>query len=198
MTNIEWLESNAKLVESAEPGIASKSWVTKDGEYYVTLEGMEDKSVIDMLRQFGITEQVQSTWGKGKPINIGFNPIEQKWYGWSHRAVYGFGVGSKCERGDCHYKPKDEDDFLKDTVKFWSDKDKINVAAEHQAMNGKGEPDGVYVSWEYAETTPNKSLHGQISGLFNEYPDTWGRGEWTANNLDDAKQMAIDFAEGVA
>lgn len=30
---------------------------------------------------------------------IGFNPREQKWYGWSHRAIYGFGVGSIVKEG---------------------------------------------------------------------------------------------------
>ena len=33
--------------------------------------------------------------------SIGFCEKEQKWYGWSHRAIYGFGVGSKVEEGDC-------------------------------------------------------------------------------------------------
>ena len=39
--------------------------------------------------------------------NIGFSEKEQKWYGWSHRAIYGFGVGSKCKKGDTHYKGKE-------------------------------------------------------------------------------------------
>lgn len=26
-----------------------------------------------------------------------------KWYGWSHRAVYGFGIGDKVKKGDCAY-----------------------------------------------------------------------------------------------
>ena len=33
--------------------------------------------------------------------SIGFNAEEQKWYGWSHRALYGFGVGDVAEEGDC-------------------------------------------------------------------------------------------------
>jgi len=27
--------------------------------------------------------------------SIGFNEKEQKWYGWSHRAIFGFGIGDK-------------------------------------------------------------------------------------------------------
>ena len=36
-----------------------------------------------------------------KVCSIGFCEKEQKWYGWSHRAICGFGVGSKVEKGDC-------------------------------------------------------------------------------------------------
>ncbi|MBC2746242.1 MAG: hypothetical protein HF975_04400 [ANME-2 cluster archaeon] len=32
---------------------------------------------------------------------IGFNEKEQKWYGWSHRAICGFGIGDVVEEGDC-------------------------------------------------------------------------------------------------
>jgi hypothetical protein len=37
----------------------------------------------------------ESTEFKGRPQSTGFNEQEQKWYGWSHRARYGFGVGDK-------------------------------------------------------------------------------------------------------
>jgi hypothetical protein len=33
--------------------------------------------------------------------SIGFNADEQKWYGWSHRAIFGFGVGDVVKEGDC-------------------------------------------------------------------------------------------------
>lgn len=32
---------------------------------------------------------------------IAFSPKEQKWYGWSHRAIYGFGIGYIAKEGDC-------------------------------------------------------------------------------------------------
>ena len=32
---------------------------------------------------------------KGHPAIIGFNEKEKKWYGWSHRAICGFGIGDK-------------------------------------------------------------------------------------------------------
>lgn len=33
--------------------------------------------------------------------SIGFCKIDQKWYGWSHRGMYGFGIGDKVKEGDC-------------------------------------------------------------------------------------------------
>ena len=33
--------------------------------------------------------------------SIGFCEAEQKWYGWSHRAIFGFGIGSEVKEGDC-------------------------------------------------------------------------------------------------
>jgi len=33
--------------------------------------------------------------------SIGFSEADQKWYGWSHRAIYGFGVGDTVKEGDC-------------------------------------------------------------------------------------------------
>ena len=79
----------------------------------------------DFWEKHGIKKQ---TIPGHKVQSIGFSEEEQKWYGWSHRAIYGFGVGSKVKKGDCAY-------------------------------NGK---------------------------------------EWTAKNLEDAKKMAIDFAEAVS
>ena len=32
--------------------------------------------------------------------SIGFSEKEQKWYGYSHRAIHGFKIGDKCKDGD--------------------------------------------------------------------------------------------------
>jgi hypothetical protein len=41
-------------------------------------------------------------------------------------------------------------------------------------------------------------MRGKLSGVFSPYPKTWGKGQWTAKTIDDAKQMAIDFARCVS
>lgn len=43
---------------------------------------------------------IKSGNGVGKSTN-------GKWYGWSHRAMYGFGIGDKIKKGDCAYNGKE-------------------------------------------------------------------------------------------
>ena len=38
--------------------------------------------------------------------SVGKSP-NGKWYGWSHRAMYGFGIGDKVKKGDCAYTNKE-------------------------------------------------------------------------------------------
>ena len=50
----------------------------------------------------------------GRVCTIGFCEREQKWYGWSHRAIYGFGIGDEVKEGDCAASSGWIDDFLRD------------------------------------------------------------------------------------
>lgn len=38
--------------------------------------------------------------------SVGFSTKNGKWYGWSHRAICGFKIGSTCRKGDAHYVPR--------------------------------------------------------------------------------------------
>ena len=78
--------------------------------------------------------------------SIGFCEKEQKWYGWSHRAIYGFGIGDEVREGDCTAKSGWTEECLK----------------EH----------------------PERDLSLPIG--------------FKARNLDDAKRMAIAFADSVS
>ncbi len=44
--------------------------------------------------------------------SIGFNEAEQKWYGWSHRALFGFGIGDKVKKGDVCTSSGYTDEYL--------------------------------------------------------------------------------------
>lgn len=128
-----------------------------------------------------------------KVCSIGFCANENKWYGWSHRAIYGFGVGSHVKPGDCAYKPRNFSEFV-ETVKRWY--------ADDMYSNLKLEVDeGVKVKVVYDIIPKGEDASKAYHHTEEIYPERWigyGRGEWTAKTLEDAKQMAIDFAEGVS
>lgn len=161
---------------------------------------------VALLMSIGITEQVQPHSEQGGTCCIGFNPTEQKWFGWSHRAIYGFGIGSKVEFGDCAYSPKDAEDaeramrafwdegkeqYTEETGKTWITKiDKVVHNVEQEGMLGF-----TYYKESVCKENPLESIG--YNG-FDPYPNPFGRGEWVAMSLDDAKQMAKDFASGVS
>src|SRR5690606_8505321 len=123
----------------------------------------------------------QDGYGEPRTACIGFNPKEQKWYGWSHRAVYGFGIGSECKQGHSGYEPSNKEDYIQDCLRFWGDLDmdgdthKTNPTAREGYQDGKF---GVWVEYTYDDKVPNENMRGQISGVFSEYPEKWGKGEW--------------------
>ncbi len=122
----KWLWENTDTAQINIPNSDSEVYVSKIDGSYLTHVGME--SHLQFLIDRGITDP-QNCHGRAEcSANIGFNETEQKWYGWSHRAIHGFGIGSETKKGDCSY---------------------VGV-------------------------------------------------EWTAKTIEDAKQMASDFAEGVS
>lgn len=44
--------------------------------------------------------------------SIGFCEKEQKWYGWSHRAIFGYGIGDVVKEGSCAAMPGWTDEYL--------------------------------------------------------------------------------------
>jgi len=127
--------------------------------------------------------------------SIGFSSKDGKWYGWSHRAMYGFKIGSTCKKGDCHYQAANKRDFHEDCKRFWSDANREQIKAKAVVEDGVS---GVYVSWKYSKNIPNEDLRSTINGVFTPYPSDWGRGEHPAKTVADAKQMACDFASSVS
>ncbi len=127
--------------------------------------------------------------------SIGYSIKDGKWYGWSHRAIYGFKIGSTCKIGDCHYMPSNASHLRADCVRFWHNEQQEWTRSRWETREGIK---GIYVYWKYGHDTKNKECRGQIHGAFCPYPEQWGRGEWVAKTTADAKQMAIDFADGIS
>lgn len=186
-----FIDSISYIGDSGIPDDNGKIYYSKADGSYLTRVGMENN--LNFLLKRGITEQIQ--------LGLGFNPLEQKWYGWSHRAICGFGVGSTCKQGDIGFEPKNKEEFAHDCLRFWGDLDmngdtyKTNPIAREEFRDGKW---GIYVEYRYNNEVPNESMRGEISGVFSEYPEVWGKGEWTATTLEEAKEMAINFAKSVS
>ena len=129
------------------------------------------------------------------PASIGWSEKEQKWYGWSHRAIYGFGVGEEMTRDCCGYEPVDKEDYARWILDFFcdggDDKHYKDIKIEQDA-DGDGTK-GIYLSYNYTrEDGSTYDHHG-----FHPYP-VWGKGVWTAKTIEDAKEMAISFAKRVS
>lgn len=162
-------------------------YVSKFDGSYIGLPDLLDinlrDTTIKFLAEHEITEEL--TYG------LGFSLKENKWYGWSHRAIQGFTIGSTCKRGDCHYIPVDKEDLANSMVEFYADirKDCIHPPQiKHDIDSAKSSYE---IIWTHKET-------GETLSMVNKYPDTYGKGEWVAETLEDAKQMAIDFRDEVS
>lgn len=120
-------------------GVQTISVYNKDNKYVGDLEDFKN-----LVEHYGITK-IQ-TYNDNNVCSIGFNEKENRWYGWSHRAIHSFGVG--------------------DEVK------------EHDLTNTSGYVDS------YIKEHPEKDLSLPVG--------------FKAKNLEDAKRMAIAFADSVA
>jgi len=190
----QWLNRIAEVKPWNAQGDENPQWIDMyvsrtDGGYLTFSNLTED---LRWLYQAGISEQLQKKTPDGFTCCIGFNPTEQKWYGWSHRAFFGYGIGHTITHESCGFHPSNEEEFAQNKLAWWGE--------DMYKKDAKVTPDpkGVTVSFTYSDEVPDEEMRGTESKEFFAYPETWGLGEWTAQTLEDAKQMAIDFAESVS
>lgn len=50
---------------------------------------------------------------KHNTCSIGYSLKDNKWYGWSHRAIFGFGIGDTVKKGDCCATSGFTEEYLK-------------------------------------------------------------------------------------
>jgi hypothetical protein len=181
MNVTDYLKQVANIEQSTIPEDTGKIYVSKFDGSYITRVGMEES--VKFLADREITEEL--THG------VGFSPKDNKWYGWSHRAIYGFTIGSTCKKGDCHYIGSTEKEQEEDAIRFWSDDNHINVRCTGVKVDGNDR--FFIIEWDYHDSVPNKNLRGTICSV-DHYITPLGRGEWVAETIADAKQMAIDFS----
>jgi hypothetical protein len=161
-----------------------KSAYTPSGDYIG-----DSKLAYRLCKQWGIKPE------KNKPehciCSIGFCEKDQKWYGWSHRAMCGFGIGSEVKKGDCACVPTNLEDYIEDTIQFWSDEYHVNIKSE--IIDNQ-----IRISWDRIDSKGNIRDYCVNEDFIDIDTIKLGRGEWTAETLEDAKQMAKDYAESVS
>lgn len=166
-----------------------------------------------ICNEMDITEQLQPV-PNGKTVAVGFNPETQQWFGWSHRATGAFTIGSEVAKGDCAFRPSNREEFEESCKEFW-DVDKKQemqpglyrtrefVDFRHDIIDPEvstSEPIAVLRFADVYDPEPPSTVDPKASPIREMpimYPPAWGRGAWKAETLEDAKQMAIDFANGV-
>ena len=78
-----------------------QSAYTNDGHYIGSPKTARILMAKKGIKPEPATDDPTANGGRGCTCSIGFCEREQKWYGWSHRAIYGFGVGDVVKSGDC-------------------------------------------------------------------------------------------------
>ena len=163
--------------EADETEFEMKTAYTMNDEY------IGDPEWAQRLSDMGIKPQLASP--KHKVCSIGFCEKENKWYGWSHRAISGFGVGSEVGRGHCAYKPASKKEFLQgldDWYRYGGNQVEVVPTAT-----------GAIVNTTSFRVTDNKPL--QYTHVEEFHP---GRGAFTVKDMAEAEQLAKDFAESVS
>lgn len=187
----EYLEKVA-VIKPWNPGIEGEpdidAWFSqKDGSYITFVSTSDDDA--RWMADLGLTELQSTRHEEAGTVQIGWCESEQKWYGWSHRAYYGFGIGSQVTKGSTHFWPS----TTEEAVEYFVNEFKTHEGAEsvqgYYTKNSEGK-EGVLVTWVDK---------GAPAASFNEYgPEKFGKGEWTATTLEEAKEMAIAFAKSVS
>jgi hypothetical protein len=165
------------MADGNNPVTDIKAYYALDGTYIGNR-----KTAMYLLKKKGIRHFEKRT-KTSDGASIGYNPNEKKWYGWSHRAIFGFTIGSTCKIGDAHFNPSNEKEFI-ESLQDWHSDDPDIIISRAESQFGR---EGMIVSRK-----------GSKLSTFEAFPKEWGKGKWTARTLEDAKQMAKDFAESVS
>ena len=199
-----------ELIDGAEYGgedFEMKSAYNSNGDYIGN-----SKNAHFLCKKKGIRPEVSKP--DHSVCSIGFCGKEQKWYGWSHRAIFGFGIGSTVKKGDCAYTPTTVDELYAEREEWYSD---FNDPHKHMDCTEKDYENNRLIIHHEMVNTDSGTMPSNIADACDtvinldgsaveigepaepqvQYINT-GRGEWTAETLSDAWQMAIDFAESVS
>lgn len=77
----------------------NEDWLEIDSVYNKNGDYIGNLDTARLLQDKGIEPEVAQD--DHNNCSIGFCESQQKWYGWSHRAMFGFGIGYVSKEGEC-------------------------------------------------------------------------------------------------
>lgn len=77
-----------------------------------------------LITKYGVKPELASP--TNTVCTVGYSSRRRKWYGWSHRAIFGFGIGSTVKATDCI--GSDRSDLIGFTAKTKADARMLAVA----------------------------------------------------------------------
>jgi len=98
-----------------EPVIIKQAYTTPEG-YYIGSSRWAHRLIVQRSIKPQPREPAcpSSNGGRGRTCTIGLCEKESKWYGWSHRAIFGFGIGDIVREGDCCASSGWVDEYLEE------------------------------------------------------------------------------------
>jgi len=211
-------------------------WMHKRDNHYLCVDNDDIiHDTYNFLLKYQINDLITHALGKSD---------DGKYYGWSHRAIYGFKIGDSVQKGDSGYCPDNKENFESSMINWVSHDvgvdDEYGINCIIKSINkdvpnperyytyaDKGTdindapdaPDGTLTEPSALEETyhdPDPTIlginiitridfFGKQEGRkaydinhWYEYPEAYGKGGYTINTDDEAKQAAIDFASSVS
>jgi hypothetical protein len=191
------IRNELKQIAEGEPKYEIKSAYTIPEGWFIG----SSKWAYRLCTKMGIKPEI-SDKETDTICSIGWCEKEKKWYGWSHRAIFGFGIGSKVEKGDCAYVPANPEELLRELQPPEIEEGSDLSYSTKYIIRGNTVV-GLYESVALKPANHNEPEGQLIEDVsqerkVEEFIYECGRGEWIAESFEDAKQMAIDFAEGVS
>ena len=109
MKNETLINFKGKLVDigCGDDVILNLQFYTDDGVY---IGGIDE--VNNIIHKYGIKPELAEVGNQ--VCSIGKSLKDGKWYGWSHRAIYGFEIGSTISKGDCCASSGYTNEYLKE------------------------------------------------------------------------------------
>lgn len=157
------------------------------------LKCIGDKEFATKLFNYGI--EPETILPEHEVCSIGFSEELQKWFGWTHRSIWGFKIGSEVKKSDIAYLPSNKQDFIEHKLNFFKNEYTYDIKFIGESTN-EYDDEVILIEKTYNDLVPNEKMRNTKDIFESIIPSEWGNGEWEAKTLEDAKQMAIDFVKG--